>query len=306
MRSEEFSPNPEAATARPESTFSPGMRSNLETALGFENVKHIEVSGDAVLDALPPDRNVIFVATHNTGADMPVAAKALAERGVKLSVTGMSVHHGAAGLAEPQMLFASSRAAEGEMLKVAYRRTGLLSKEPAPFTPADTDDMMAAMGRGNRILVAGYTPGEEDEPGHMAAYLAARSNAILVPVVVEKNGENANVTIGEPFELENPPDAERFYELSEKRRKFNELPARKAKKELDKRAAYKVEAARSAVAAAAGEENVGHSSSVMPEDSDLILTPSEVREYTELARAMAVQSKAVFGKLVPEKIENKQ
>jgi hypothetical protein len=197
------------------------LRRSIEMLLKLA-VSPPEVSGQENIDKIGPSDKVVVVVSHVSGGpdlDMPVAVGALAPH-LDLVVSNQSTHH---SFREEPGMWPSIQLAGGEknFKPIGYHRdptTGL--KTPDMFDPAEADEMEGALNDGRRVVVAASSPYpvekadeqtkvEAAKPGYMAAYLAGKTGATILPVGVwvgeAAPGERrrpAKVAIGGPFKLD--------------------------------------------------------------------------------------------------------
>jgi hypothetical protein len=215
-----IAPASENTAASPESTNWRLRRSN-ELLLKLA-VSPPEVSGQENIDRIDPNDKVVVVVSHVSGGpdlDMPVAIGALAPY-LDLVVSNQSTHH---SLREEPGMWPSIKLAGGakNFKPIGYHRdltTGL--KTPNMFDPVEADAMGDALNDGRRVVVAASSPypvENADEltkvdaakPGYMAAYLAGKTGATILPVGVwvgeaapGERRRSAKVAIGGPFKLD--------------------------------------------------------------------------------------------------------
>jgi hypothetical protein len=232
--------------------------------LGFEaglklSIGKISIEGKEHFKEIPRDRKVIVVSTHITDMDIPLAAVAVGND-LDLAVTNMSTHHSlktGAPLYLSMLLVGKDNflPIDFDDKKMVEKDTGLSVQKPGSFNPDNFTPMNEAMSKGKRILMAGHNPshnGKLGDPGYGAAYLSEIADAIILPVGVNIkakdkdialagnnvktffNKPDADVKIGEPFELPKIEGIEDFSMLLKKRKELAEKGERLSDEEMER------------------------------------------------------------------------
>lgn len=197
------------------------LRKSMELFLNMA-VTPPEVEGLEHVEHLDPNDKVIVVVSHVSGGpdlDMPVAIGTLAPY-LNLIVSNQSTHH---HLTQEPGVYPSIKLAGGKknFIPIGYHRDpDTKQKAPDMFDPAEAEAMIVALNQGRCVVVAANTPHPDEKadeetkveaakPGYMAAYLAAKTGATILPVGVwvgqaepGKRRRPAKVAIGEPFKLD--------------------------------------------------------------------------------------------------------
>jgi hypothetical protein len=196
----------------------------------------IKTEGMENLDLIPPGKKVVFAPTHISDGDMPVAALVLGDR-FKLGIANQSMHHHLTG--EPPMYLGLLMAGKDNFYPMDFDwiKLGKKKGKIGRFNPDNYLAMRDAMANeGKAMVMAAHSPTFNsklpDRGGIAAAYLAAISDAVIVPVAIDYQSEHTitaethlkNAThraevkaiIGKPIEPKPIKGIERFPEIFKK------------------------------------------------------------------------------------------
>lgn len=210
----------------------------LLTKTGFSKV---ETRGEENLELIPPERKVIFVTTHITDSDVPLAISVLGKK-FHLAAGDASTHR---KFSENTFAFIGTTLAGPENFLSITHRDDPQTGETGVFDPEDFRKMQNVFNGGKAVVMAAYYKSQNKElqlpgkGGYGAAYLAELADAVVVPVAVNiKSRENihtaasiikatfsrpeAEVVIGRPFEPA-AEDLAAIGEIAEKRKRGERL-----------------------------------------------------------------------------------
>lgn len=188
----------------------------LLTKAGFSKV---EARGEENLELIPPDRNVVFVTTHITDSDVPLAISVLGKK-FHLAAGDASTHR---KFSENTFAFIGTALAGSKNFLSVSHRDDPQTGETGVFDPEDFRKMQNVFENGKAVVMAAYYKSQNkglklpEKGGYGAAYLAELTNAVVVPVAINvRSKENihtaasivkatlsrpeAEVVIGYPFE----------------------------------------------------------------------------------------------------------
>lgn len=203
--------------------------------LAFRN---IEVKGEENLDALPPDRHVIFAPTHLSDSDVPLTIAEIGKR-FHVAVGDASTHHKAT---ENTSAWLANQVVGPDNFYPVQHEKNEEGFERGSFDPEDFEAMQKAFEEDKAIVLSAYFRsghGWELPPkgGYGAVYLADRADALIVPVAVNVRSEKqvgmggiasslttalrrpgAEISIGMPLDLPKIEGLERMGEMLKKRK----------------------------------------------------------------------------------------
>jgi hypothetical protein len=210
------------------------LRFGMEAVVALSKpIKSVSVEGESNLSEIPRDTPVIIAVSHGSDYDIPLSVKVLAEH-LDIAITDQSTHHSFSG--EPGMFLSLNLAGKDNFIPITYSWDGG-QKFPGMFEPSDSIPMVEALQKGKNVLVAVHKPLKADgsgqveqaKPGYSAAYLAAITEAPVLPVNVsllptdKVDKFDAIVTIGKPFLIEDQQKIIVLQRLSEKRQSGEKL-----------------------------------------------------------------------------------
>ena len=200
---------------------------------------NVETIGEENLTSIPPNRRVIFVTTHITNSDVPLALSSLGQK-FHLTVGDASTNH---DFSKNPLGFIGDTLAGKENFMPVSRRTDehLAAGSVGVFNPDDFENMKSVFDDGKAVVLPAYYIDRNKDlslprkGGYGAAYLAETSNAIIVPVAINikskesintplsgikavLNRPKAEVIIGEPFELDKIENISAIKEVMDKRK----------------------------------------------------------------------------------------
>jgi 1-acyl-sn-glycerol-3-phosphate acyltransferase len=199
----------------------------------------VDVAGEENFAAIPPDRQVVFVTTHLTNFDIPLASSVLGKE-FHLAVGDASTNHHF--FENPFGTVGDVVAGRKNFIPVS-RRKGKAKGAPSTgiFDPEDFEKINDTFGRNKAVVMSAYYKDRNNElklpprGGHGAAYLAEAADAIVVPVAIDikakerkatavsdlaatLNRPEAKITIGKPFELEKMKNISAVRDIMAKRK----------------------------------------------------------------------------------------
>lgn len=190
----------------------------------------IDVKGKENLQLIPPDRKVIFVPTHLTNWDVPIALSVMGKY-FHVAVGDASTHH-SIGENTPAYL-GNLLVGQDNFYSVEHNKDSE-GVERGNFNPDDFERMKEAFQENKALVISAYYTGKESQElpkrgEYGAVYLAEANNALIIPVAVDVKQEEqvgvfkkildafkksvTEVTIGKPIELEEIRDIERISEI---------------------------------------------------------------------------------------------
>jgi hypothetical protein len=199
----------------------------------------VETVGEENLDSIPPDRRVIFVTTHITNSDVPLALSVLGKK-FHLVVGDASTNH---DLSKNPLGYIGDTLAGKENFMPVSRRTdkSLARGSIGVFNPDDFENMKPVFDNNKAVILPAYYIDRNkdlklpEKGGYGAVYLAETANAVIVPVAINvKSKETVNtplsgikaalsrpeaeVIIGQSFELQKMENISDVKEIMAKRR----------------------------------------------------------------------------------------
>lgn len=198
----------------------------------------VETIGEKNLETISPGKRVIFVTTHITNADVPIALSVIGQK-FHLAAGDASTHR---KFSENPFGFIGTELAGGNNFIPVSHRKDEKTGETGVFNPEDFEKMSGSFEENKAVILSAYYKDRNkklelpDKGGYGAAYLAEISNAVIVPVAINiKSKEHANtpisaikatlsrpeveVIIGKPFELQNTQDPTALKDIMTKRQK---------------------------------------------------------------------------------------
>jgi len=202
--------------------------------LFFENqFRKVDIIGKDNLENIPPGKKVIVVTTHLSHRDLPLAISMLGNEFDSVGWGEASTHERFSE--NPGGYLGRKIVGKEHSFSVSTNREGKGGSEQGAFNPEDFEPMKEALDDGKTIFMAAYYKGTEDEQlpdrgGYGAVLLSQSPDTILLPVAIDiKDQERAgtkpggvdailqrpeaDISIGEPFDMEKIPGAERINEL---------------------------------------------------------------------------------------------
>jgi hypothetical protein len=196
-----------------------GRTMDLFTKATFSEIK---VVGEENLDSIPAGREVIFVTTHITNSDEPLALAVLGKK-FHLAAGDASTHH---NISENTGAYFAIHAAGEQNFKAIKHRDDPDRGEVGVFDPENLDQMQTVFEENKALVMPAYYKDRNKDlelptkGGYGAAYVAGRSkNVVFVPVAIDIESKEpitsaasairttlsrpkARVIIGKPFEPE--------------------------------------------------------------------------------------------------------
>ena len=203
---------------------------------------NVEVVGEENLDSIPSDRRVVFITTHITNSDIPLGVirarqKIPSDRRGRINA---SRHIG-----KYVRFCRGCSCGRKKFIPISRRKV-----KDAPvgsvgiFDPEDFDEIETAFDKNKAVILSAYYISHNKDlrlpqkGGYGAAYLAEMADAVIVPVAADVKSEeyknttlgaikvslsrpDANVIIGEPFELKKMKDISAIKEIMKKREQEN-------------------------------------------------------------------------------------
>ncbi len=207
----------------------------------------IETTGLQNLDDIPAAKHCIFLTTHLSDYDVPLAIAALAEKFPKLKVAESSTHERFAENPGGYL----GRKIGGEENSFSVDFSGGRGGGSASFNPENFEKMRATLEEGNTLVIAAYFDTKYQNKtwrlpkkgGTGGVYLGQITpDAVVVPVAVDIRSKKAfgmgepsigqiikemrprvEVKIGTPIVPEPIPAVGRFSEILDKRKRGEEL-----------------------------------------------------------------------------------
>ncbi len=208
----------------------------------FSKLLDIKVEGAQNLREIPPGKHIIFLTTHLSDYDVPLAIAGLAKEGVRnLKAAVLSTH---TRFTQNPGGYVARRIGGPENTFVVSHDLGKGGKEKTVFNPNDFPPMKDALTAGNDLVMAAYlnlkiTYREKkwqlpEKGGNGGVYLAnSVPDTVIVPIAVDiesepfgmgtndivafiKNkarGTRANIRIGKPIEPMKISGIEKFPNL---------------------------------------------------------------------------------------------
>jgi hypothetical protein len=198
----------------------------------------VNAIGQENLAAIPPNRRVIFVTTHITNSDVPLALSVLG-KDFHLVVGDASSNHDFSR--NPFGYIGDTLAGKENFMPVSRRTDKNLARGSiGVFNPEDFENMKPVFDEDKAVILPAYYMDRNKDlelpkkGGYGAAYLAETTDAVIVPVAINvKSKETVNtplsgvraalsrpeaeVAIGKPFELEKMGDISAVREIMAKR-----------------------------------------------------------------------------------------
>ena len=197
----------------------------------------LKTVGEENLKSIPPDRRVIFVTTHITNSDVPLALAALGQD-FHLAVGDASTNH---NISENPFGYLGDTLAGSENFMPISRQKNANAPSTGIFDPEDFEKMQDTFHENKALVLSAYYIDRNkdlklpEKGGYGAAYLAEMADAVVVPVAINiKSKEAVNtvisgikaalsrpeaeVVIGEPFELEKMENVSAVKEIMAKRK----------------------------------------------------------------------------------------
>jgi 1-acyl-sn-glycerol-3-phosphate acyltransferase len=200
----------------------------------------VNVAGEENFAAIPPDRQVMFVTTHLTNFDIPLASSVLGKK-FHLAVGDASTNHHF--LENPFGTVGDVVAGRKNFIPISRRKGRTKGASSAGiFDPEDFEKIGDAFGQNKAVVISAYYKDRNDElklpprGGYGAAYLAEATDAIVVPVAIDIKAKErkatavsdlaaaldrpeAKITIGKPFELEKMENISAVRDIMAKRQR---------------------------------------------------------------------------------------
>lgn len=195
-------------------------------------VGDVTVSGMENINELKREEKLVIATTHVSDLDVPLAIKALANH-FDIAVSDDSNHHDF--FKDPAGNVGIKLAGQENFIPIDYAKTD--TGKQARFNVDNFIPMVEAMENGKEVIVAAHNPsdkGQLESGGIGAVYLAQISNAAILPVAVDIEGEafragkntikvmrerpNAGVFVGKPLRLPHIEGIERYKEIMDKRK----------------------------------------------------------------------------------------
>lgn len=154
----------------------------------------INLYGRENFDRIPPNSKIIFVTTHVTDFDLPLAFRELSKR-YDIKIADISGHRHLTQ--DPLSYLGEEIAGSGNFASIDYR--GKVGEwRPAQFNPENFRAMRESLESGKAIIIAGHNPTKEGhlpgKPGMGASYLAQITpDSIIVPITVNIKSKNGAV-----------------------------------------------------------------------------------------------------------------
>lgn len=159
------------------------LEANLKFVTGEINVEGIEH-----IKEIPPDKKVIIVTTHLSDLDVPIAALKLGKY-FNIAITSESLHHSFRG--EAGVNIGLRIAGKENFIPIEYKK--VKGGKQGAFNPENFKPIKDALNSGKAVVIAGHNPTQKwqlPKGGYGAAYLAdITENAILLPVTVNLESE---------------------------------------------------------------------------------------------------------------------
>ena len=199
----------------------------------------VEAVGQENLAAIPPDRRVVFVTTHITNSDVPLALSVLG-KDFHLVVGDASTNHDFHK--NPFGYIGDTLAGKENFMPVSRRVDKDLARgSTGVFNPEDFENMKPVFDENKAVILPAYYLDRNtdlrlpEKGGYGAAYLAEAVDAVIVPIAINvKSKETVNtplsgvmaalsrpeaeVVIGKPFELEKMENISAVREIMAKRK----------------------------------------------------------------------------------------
>ena len=167
-------------------------------------VGKITVEGENYLTHIPKGKKIIFVTTHISDLDVPVAACVVSKH-ADIAISNMSIHH--SFLKEPSTNIGIRLAGKHNFLPV-----DMTKDKKGMFNTKNFIPMKDALDKGKAIVIAGHNPSKNwqlSKGGLGAAYLSAiTKDVVIIPVTVNIESEEAvGMHEGKAKTLKKRPDA---------------------------------------------------------------------------------------------------
>lgn len=163
----------------------------LMKAIAAVGAGKINITGEDNLDRIPPGSRVIFVTTHITDFDLPLAFHVLADR-FNIAITHISAHK--MPTQYPMAYLWEEIGGRKNFIPIDYKKVDG-RWVPAPFNPENFAMMKSEMERGKAIMISAHKPCSvpvmPDKPGIGAVYLAQITpKSVIVPIAVDIKSAN--------------------------------------------------------------------------------------------------------------------
>lgn len=210
----------------------------LETMMRFA-VSKVEVKGEENLNKIPEGKRVIIACSHISDIDIPVAAYAL-RHNFDLLMTNQSTQ---TLFKEPNVYTSIRLAGKDNFIPIDYAKIG--KEKFAKFNPNNFIEMKESLDKSQKTpLLAAHNPSKNwqlGKGGYGAVLLSQyEGDAVILPVAVNIKSEQpigmagtelktakekpeAEVVIGEPFELPPIEGISDLVEIFNKRKRGEEL-----------------------------------------------------------------------------------
>lgn len=210
----------------------------LETMMRFA-VSKVEVKGEENLSKIPEGKKVIIACSHISDIDLPVAAYAL-RHNFDLLMTNQSTQ---TLFKEPNVYASIRLAGKDNFMPIDYVKTG--KEKFAKFNPNNFIKIKESLDKSQKTpLLAAHNPSKNwslGKGGYGAVLLSQyEGDAVILPVAVNVKSENpigmagmelkttkekpeAEVIIGEPFELSPIEGINDLAEIFNKRKRGEKL-----------------------------------------------------------------------------------
>ncbi|MGY4893371.1 MAG: hypothetical protein ACO1N2_01605 [Candidatus Saccharimonadota bacterium] len=175
------------------------------------------------------DETPVIAVSHSTGYDFPFAIATLGEK-LNFAVADQSTHHELGK--EFSAYLWNLICGRNNLVPVSYSWVNG-QKRADRFNPEDAEPMARMMSQRKSMMIAAHSPLKVDvngnaippRPGYLAAYVAGKTQAPILPVgvsyepILGGRKHNAVLRVGAPFELEGTADTATIRELSALQRK---------------------------------------------------------------------------------------
>src|SRR3989338_10137457 len=202
----------------------------------------VKLAGQEKLREIPKDKHMIFMTTHMSNHDMPIAIAALAEEKVNLKIAEASTHEDFSQNPSGYL----GRQAIGKENSFSVKFSGGRGDGDGIFDPDDYEPMKGALIDGYDMVIAAHFDSQyrlkqwrlPEKGGYGGGYLGnITPNSIIIPVavgikskkpfgmvdvgvknIIKEKRPKAEVNIGEPIEPKRIEDLDKFAEVLRKRK----------------------------------------------------------------------------------------
>ena len=206
--------------------------------------KDIKITGKENIQKIPEGAKVLVMPSHLNDLSVPATIHAVA-RELDLVILNESTHHASGSQGEPIMKASMKIAGAEHFLPLDFEKDEKSGeKSPVAFNPENFAPAIKALEEGKSVLVAAHNPAKEPlqnlegvRGGYGGVYLAELTDAYILPVTVQlsravmdsknlktlMNRPNADIVIGEPFQLPKIEGIKNLSRIMEKRKNGQKL-----------------------------------------------------------------------------------